>query len=251
MSLAARTSLAGHPHTRARGPNPAIPRSGMVPVVATTDRTPASAHRRIPEPAQAEGRVPPDQRAGVRHRVRVRRDGSPPPAAGTSASAPPTRTAPAVRCRAHAPGIGMRESCRPAPASASRASCGNWLGDYSRSRHSPGAAGEAMGYAAGLACLRCWDFECVEDAADGLVGADQGQHVGDAPCPEHRGRLVVDGPLDAPLDGQLVGEPPGGLLGGGQLAGPMAGRSRADIPAPLAMTRTTSSAPLMCCLHQD
>lgn len=30
MSLAARTSLAGHPHTHARGPNPAILRSGMV-----------------------------------------------------------------------------------------------------------------------------------------------------------------------------------------------------------------------------
>ena len=37
MSLAARTSLAGHPHTRARGPNPAILRSGMVPVVAAAD----------------------------------------------------------------------------------------------------------------------------------------------------------------------------------------------------------------------
>ena len=34
MSLTVRTSLAGHPHTRARRPNPAILRSGMVPVVA-------------------------------------------------------------------------------------------------------------------------------------------------------------------------------------------------------------------------
>jgi len=65
MSLAARTSLAGHPHTRARGPNPAILRSGMVPVVATADHTPASAHRRIPGLAQAEGRVPP--RSAGRH----------------------------------------------------------------------------------------------------------------------------------------------------------------------------------------
>jgi hypothetical protein len=59
MSLPARTSLAGHPHTRARGPNPAILRSGMIPVVATTDRTPASAYRRIPGLAQVDGQVPP------------------------------------------------------------------------------------------------------------------------------------------------------------------------------------------------
>lgn len=75
---------------------------------------------------------------------------------------------------------------------------------------------------AGLAGFRCGDFEGAEEAADGLVGADQEQHVGDALCPEHRVGLVVDGLLDLPLGGQLVREPPGGLLGGGQLAGHLA-----------------------------
>jgi hypothetical protein len=54
----------------------------------------------------------------------------------------------------------------------------------------------------GLAGLRCGDLDGVEHAADGLVGAGQGQHVGDALCPERRVRLVVDGLLDTPLGGR-------------------------------------------------
>ena len=53
-----------------------------------------------------------------------------------------------------------------------------------------------------MAFVRCGDREGVEDAADGLVGADERQNVGDALCAEVRVGLVVCGLFDAPPGGQ-------------------------------------------------